>query len=75
MAGLRVKEIDNDIELFPYLNDDDEILSDHDFGALQANHLRGEESKSALDMEEIQVKVNRRRSRFAQDDSISDGDD
>jgi hypothetical protein len=33
VAGLRVKEIDNDIELFPYLNDDDETLSDHDFGA------------------------------------------
>ncbi len=65
MAGLRVKEIDNDIELFPYLNDDDETLSDHEFGAQKVHQLRGEESKSAIDMEEINVKFNRRRSRFA----------
>jgi len=64
-GGQRFKEIDNDIELFPYLNDDDDSLSEHDIHLQQANL----EINSALDLDDIALKARRRRSRFAEEDS------
>jgi hypothetical protein len=57
VAGMRVKEIDNDIELFPFINDED-TLSDHE-NLNQSKNLN-EDSKSALDMDDIKFKVKRR---------------
>ena len=54
---MRVKEIDNDIELFPFINDED-TLSDHE-NLNQSKNLN-EDSKSALDMDDIKFKVKRR---------------